>query len=85
VIDGDTAAEVYTPAIERGLLSRLDHAVYLGRELARAERALMTDEPYIQDSAPEGASSPLTAPLPKTQTSCCGTSTGSHETCSSNK
>ncbi len=85
VIQGDTAAAVYTPAIELGLLSRLDHAAYLGRELARAERALMTDDPYIQDGAPEGASSPFAAPLPTTQTSCCGTSTGSHETSSSNK
>lgn len=82
VIDGDTAAEVYTPAIERGLLSRLDHAAYLGRELTRAERALMTNEPYIQDAAPASASLPRTAPQPATPTSCCGTSAESHETCS---
>jgi tetrahydromethanopterin S-methyltransferase subunit A len=53
IVDGGTPAELYTPAIERGLLSRLDHAAYLGRELARAEYALRTDEPYIQDGAPE--------------------------------
>lgn len=58
VIEGGTAAEVYTPAVERGLLSRLDHAAYLGRELARAERALTTDESYIQDAAPDGATAP---------------------------
>lgn len=80
VINGDTAAEVYTPAIERGLLSRLDHAAYLGRELARAERALMRDEPYIQDAAPESASPPRTASQPETQASCCGKSAESHET-----
>ena len=35
-----SAAEVYMTAIERGLLTRLDHAAYLGRELARAEHAM---------------------------------------------
>ncbi len=30
-------------------LSRLDHALYLGRELQRAEQCLKTDEEYIQD------------------------------------
>lgn len=30
-------------------LSRLDHALYLGRELQRAEWCLETGEPYIQD------------------------------------
>ncbi len=79
MIEGPTAAEVYTPAIERGLLSRLDHAAYLGRELARAEHALRTEKPYIQDAAPEGAASPLSTPLPVTKTSRCGTSDGSHE------
>lgn len=53
VIAGRGAAEVYTPAVERGLLSRLDHAAYLGRELARAEHALRTGEPYVQDAAPD--------------------------------
>jgi tetrahydromethanopterin S-methyltransferase subunit A len=40
VIEGGSAGEIYWPAIERGLVSRLDHAAYLGRELARAEAAL---------------------------------------------
>jgi hypothetical protein len=30
-------------------LSRLDHALYLGRELQKAERCLETGEVYIQD------------------------------------
>tara|TARA_B100001029_G_scaffold160320_1_gene148261 strand:- start:216 stop:617 length:402 start_codon:yes stop_codon:yes gene_type:complete len=30
-------------------LSRLDHAIYIGRELQRAEQCLKTDEEYIQD------------------------------------
>jgi tetrahydromethanopterin S-methyltransferase subunit A len=53
ILEGSTAAELYTGAIERRLVSRLDHAAYLGRELARAERALVLGEPYLQDAAPE--------------------------------
>jgi tetrahydromethanopterin S-methyltransferase subunit A len=53
VIEGPTAAQVYTASIDKHLLSRLDHAAYLGRELARAEHALRTERQYIQDSAPE--------------------------------
>lgn len=30
-------------------LSRLDHALYLGRELQKAEAALLAGEPYVQD------------------------------------
>lgn len=55
VIQGHTAPELYTPAIERGWLSRLDHAAYLGRELTRAEHTLFTGEPFVQDAAPERA------------------------------
>lgn len=33
-------------------IERLDHAAYLGRELARAEQALLTGTVYIQDAAP---------------------------------
>jgi tetrahydromethanopterin S-methyltransferase subunit A len=58
VIEGGTAAELYTPAIDRGLISRLDHAAYLGRELARAESSLHSGKPFVQDAAPE-----LAAPL----------------------
>jgi tetrahydromethanopterin S-methyltransferase subunit A len=53
VVEGRTALEVYTPTIEKGLLSRLDHGAYLGRELTRAEHALVTRLPYVQDAAPE--------------------------------
>jgi tetrahydromethanopterin S-methyltransferase subunit A len=53
IIEGRTAAELYAPAIARGLVSRLDHAAYLGRELTRAERALASGEHFVQDSAPE--------------------------------
>ncbi len=53
VIQGATATAVAATAIERGLLSRLDHAAYRGRELARAEESLRTGAPYMQDRAPE--------------------------------
>jgi tetrahydromethanopterin S-methyltransferase subunit A len=53
IIEGRAAAELYMTAIDHNLVSRLDHAAYLGRELARAERSLMSAEPYVQDAAPE--------------------------------
>jgi tetrahydromethanopterin S-methyltransferase subunit A len=52
VIEGKTPAALYSTAIERGLLKRLDHAAYLGRELARAEETLLSGRPYVQDRAP---------------------------------
>ena len=58
LIEADQAAGLYTPAIEKGLISRLDHAAYLGRELARAEEALRTGAPYTQDAAPEEGALP---------------------------
>ena len=68
VIEGSTPAAVAATIIDRNLVTRLDHAAYLGRELARAERSLITGERYIQDRAP-GDTSPEPAP-----TSCgCGT------------
>lgn len=53
IIEGKAAAELYNPAIEKGLVSCLDHAAYLGRELARAEQALVSGDPFVQDAAPE--------------------------------
>jgi len=47
-----SAASMYVTVINAELISRLDHAAYLGRELARAEYALRTGERYIQDRAP---------------------------------
>jgi tetrahydromethanopterin S-methyltransferase subunit A len=58
VIEGKTAPELYSPVVEKGLVSRLDHAAYLGRELARAEQALKSGEPFIQDAAPEALVTP---------------------------
>ena len=53
IIKGHKASELFFPAIDSGLVSRLDHSAYLGKELARAEEALKSGEPYVQDAAPE--------------------------------
>ncbi|OLN30115.1 DUF4346 domain-containing protein [Desulfosporosinus metallidurans] len=49
VIKGVSAEDITNTVIKRGLLSRLDHAAYLGRELAKAETALNLGIPYTQD------------------------------------
>lgn len=48
-IAGLTANEILDTIIERGLVSRLDHAAYLGRELMKAEIALKFKRSYSQD------------------------------------
>ena len=52
IFKGKTAKEVGIQ-ISEGLdplpLSRLDHAIYIGRELQRAEQCLKNSEEYIQD------------------------------------
>jgi len=40
VIRGESAEDIANTVIKRGLLSRLDHAAYLGREPAKAEMVL---------------------------------------------
>lgn len=49
VIKGVSAEDIANTVIKRSLLSRLDHAAYLGRELAKAETALNFGIPYTQD------------------------------------
>ncbi len=49
VVKGETADRVFIKIVEMGLVSRLDHAAYLGSELAKAEIALRTGKEYIQD------------------------------------
>jgi tetrahydromethanopterin S-methyltransferase subunit A len=51
VIEGREGAVIAATAIEQGLLTQLDHAAYLGRELAKAEIALKTGSHYEQDAA----------------------------------
>lgn len=53
VLEGRSTGALYSEVIARGLISRLDHAAYLGRELARAEGSLRTGEPFVQDAAPD--------------------------------
>jgi dihydropteroate synthase-like protein len=50
IVKGETAEAVYAKIVEMGLVTRLDHAAYLGSELAKAEVALRTGKEYIQDS-----------------------------------
>ena len=86
VIEGRSAAELYIPAIERNLVSRLDHAAYLGKELARAERALLDGGSYVQDAAPERDSGTarkeirLTLRSPPAERECgCGSKCGENK------
>jgi dihydropteroate synthase-like protein len=49
IVKGKTADSVHAKILEMGLVSKLDHAAYLGSELAKAEIALLTGKEYIQD------------------------------------
>lgn len=72
VVEGPTPAALYATIVERRLVSRLDHAAYLGRELARAERALETGDRYIQDRA---AGEIERSAVPVDQETTCGCAT----------
>ena len=47
--EGKKASEIYEEIIEKGLVTRLDHAAYLGKELEKAEIAMLTGKEYVQD------------------------------------
>jgi dihydropteroate synthase-like protein len=49
IVKGKSADDIYTKILEMNLVSRLDHAAYLGNELAKAEIALKTGKEYVQD------------------------------------
>jgi len=49
VITGDRPQEVYYTAIQEKLVSRLDHAAYLGKELQKAYACLKNGRDYVQD------------------------------------
>jgi tetrahydromethanopterin S-methyltransferase subunit A len=51
VIEGRQAALIASTIVERGFVTQLDHAAYLGRELAKAEAALSNGVTYEQDAA----------------------------------
>lgn len=79
VFEAQTPAALYATAIEAGLISRLDHAAYLGRELARAEESLRTGQPYVQDRA-AGEIMPMPGAAPPIKRSCgCGPQEVCHE------
>lgn len=50
VIEGTTARSICLTLVRNGWVSKLDHAAYLGRELARAEAALMEGAAFQQDA-----------------------------------
>jgi tetrahydromethanopterin S-methyltransferase subunit A len=75
VLEGRAPADLYAEIIARGLLSRLDHAAYLGRELARAESSLRTGEPFVQDRA-AGEEDPSHAASEVAPSCGCGTKCG---------
>ncbi|MFH1217164.1 MAG: DUF4346 domain-containing protein [Pseudomonadota bacterium] len=52
IIEGKDATTICSSLIQQNLVSRLDHAAYLGRELVRAENAIKTGTGYVQDRAP---------------------------------
>ena len=46
---GESSRDLLWEIVDRGLVTRLDHAGYLGRELERAETALLLGRSYSQD------------------------------------
>lgn len=51
IIEGRDVGSIYMTIIDLGLISKLDHAAYLGKELAKADETLRTGIPYVQDQA----------------------------------
>ena len=49
LVDGDTPRQVYYKIINMGLITKLEHAAYLGRELYKAYIALRYHLYYNQD------------------------------------
>jgi tetrahydromethanopterin S-methyltransferase subunit A len=54
VVEGASASDVYREVVERDLVTRLDHAAYLGAELTKAELAVEEGLDYEQDGVPGG-------------------------------
>jgi tetrahydromethanopterin S-methyltransferase subunit A len=51
VIEGRDARSIYLTLILNGWVSTLDHAAYMGKELARAESSMRTGVGFVQDGA----------------------------------
>ncbi len=54
IIEGKDASTICSTIINMNLVSQMDHAAYLGRELAKAESSLCLNTKYIQDKAQGG-------------------------------
>jgi dihydropteroate synthase-like protein len=52
IVTGREATEIYQTIIREKMIGKLDHAAYLGRELAKAEIALRLDRSYVQGEKP---------------------------------
>jgi tetrahydromethanopterin S-methyltransferase subunit A len=50
IITGKKPQDIYFTAIEKGYVSRMDHAAYLGKELQKAYLAMKNSLEYVQDS-----------------------------------
>jgi tetrahydromethanopterin S-methyltransferase subunit A len=77
-------AALYTMVIDEKLISRLDHAAYLGRELARAEQSMLSGDPYVQDRAAGNVQQSLTDQLHSLTSEkpiACGCTTRKGESC----
>ena len=81
VFTSNTAASLYLQVIKLELISRLDHAAYLGRELARAEQALLSGENYVQDRA-AGELDSGSDQTQELETNTCGCSNNKEQSCS---
>ncbi|OHB89753.1 MAG: hypothetical protein A3E19_06975 [Planctomycetes bacterium RIFCSPHIGHO2_12_FULL_52_36] len=53
IIEGGSPSEICNTIIELGLVSQLDHAAYLGRELERCRLSMEFRFKYVQDKAAE--------------------------------
>jgi len=80
VFTASSASALYISVIEAKLISRLDHAAYLGRELARAEHALQSGDDYVQDRAP-GDVNPSSDESNQQHATVCGCHPGEGDEC----
>lgn len=51
IIEGRDARSIYLTLIRNGCVSELDHAAYLGKELARAQWSMEHGRDFVQDGA----------------------------------
>ncbi len=54
LVKGKLPQQIYQRLIDEGMVSRMDHAAYLGRELARAWICMKLEVKYVQDGTVSG-------------------------------